>query len=308
MIILKNKIKSLAGTFIPVLFFVTQVNAQIEVGTHNTTNPAEIITNAGNVIVDNTGKVGVLVASPKVAIDLRNGTNGSVGVGNTNKTAAGAGAGALRYVSSPAIGVKGYLEFSDGTNWQGIYPNGKPRIVVMAKKTTQDTYVFESSDPVGSGTEIGTKIGLVQRRSSYLTNWTEVLDSDSGVSTSNFDSATGEFVAPRAGVYFATFTYTLQSSQVNTGSNNQTEAIWEVRNSSGTITQRIKTNNGYASDTGGSPNKVPVGSACTVSVYLNKGDKLRPFSWVTLAFSDATLSQFDTSGSGAYNALTIVEQ
>ena len=304
MTILQNKIKSLVSTVIPMVFMITQVNAQMGVGIQNSTNPAEIVTNAGNVIVDNTGKIGVLVPNPKVAIDLRSGTNGSVAVGNTDKTAAAAGAGALRYIASPAIGVKGYLEFSDGTDWVSFFPKGKPRIVVMASKTTQDTYVFESGNP----SEIGTKSGIMQRRSSYLTNWTEKLDSDSGVPINSFDPATGEFIAPRAGVYFATFTFTLQSSQVNTGNNNQTEAIWEVRNSAGTITQRVKSENGYASDTGASPNAVPVGSACTVSVYLNQGDRLRPFTWITVAFADTTLSQFDVSGSGAYNALTIVEQ
>ncbi|GAA5091819.1 hypothetical protein GCM10023210_19910 [Chryseobacterium ginsengisoli] len=298
----QNKIKNLLGILIPLLSLITQVKAQIGIGIQNPVNPLEIKTDAGNVIVDNTGKLGVLVPNPKVAIDLRN-TNGSVAIGNTDKTAVQAGAGALRYVASPAIGVKGYLEFSDGTNWISFFPKGKPRIIVMASKTTQDTYVFESAVPA----EIGTKSGIVQRRSSYLTNWTEKLDSDSGVPTANFDPATGEFVAPRDGVYFATFTFALQSSQVNTGGNNQTEAIWEVRNPSGTITQRVKTNNGYASDTGASPNAVPVGSACTVSVYLNKGDKLRPFTWITVGF-DGTISQFDTSGGGIYNALTIVEQ
>ncbi|SHL25705.1 hypothetical protein [Chryseobacterium contaminans] len=297
-----NKIKILAAAFVPLLFWV-QANAQIGMGVDNPTNPVEVKTDAGKVIIDNSGKIGVLVANPKVAIDLRSGINGTVAIGNTDKTAVQAGAGALRYVASPAIGVKGYLEFSDGTNWVSFFPKGKPRIVVMANKVTQDTYVFESGTP----SEIGTKSGIVQRRSSYLTNWTEKLDSDSGVPTDNFNPSTGEFIAPRTGVYFATFTFALQSSQVNTGGNNQTEAIWEVRNPAGTITQRIKTNNGYASDTGASPNAVPVGSACTVSVYLNKGDKLRPFTWITVAF-DGTVSQFDVSGSGVYNSLTIVEQ
>ncbi|QIY92637.1 hypothetical protein FOB44_01955 [Chryseobacterium gallinarum] len=302
MMIQYNKIKSLTIAFVPLLFWV-QANAQIGIGVDNPTNPVEVKTDAGKVIIDKSGKIGVLVANPKVAIDLRSGTNGTVAIGNTDKTAVQAGAGALRYVASPAIGVKGYLEFSDGTNWVSFFPKGKPRIVVMANKVTQDTYVFESGTP----SEIGTKSGIVQRRSSYLTNWTEKLDSDSGVPTDNFNPSTGEFIAPRTGVYFATFTFALQSSQVNTGGNNQTEAIWEVRNPAGAITQRIKTNNGYASDTGASPNAVPVGSACTVSVYLNKGDKLRPFTWITVAF-DGTVSQFDVSGSGVYNSLTIVEQ
>ncbi|WP_426483181.1 hypothetical protein [Chryseobacterium sp. R2ACT005] len=299
----KNKIKKLISAVIALSLSVTYINAQIGIGAPNPSNPLEVKTDVGNIIVNSSGKLGTMAANPKVALDLRGGTNSSVAIGNTTKTAAQAGAGALRYIASPAIGVKGYLEFSDGSNWVSFFPKGKPRIIVMASKTTQDTYVFESAVP----SEIGTKSGIVQRRSSYLTNWTEKLDSDSGVPTSNFDPATGEFTAPRDGVYFATFTFALQSSQVNTGANNQTEAIWEVRDSAGTITQRIKTNNGYASDTGASPNAVPVGSACTVSVYLNKGSKLRPFTWITVAF-DGTISQFDVSGSGAYNALTIVEQ
>ncbi|GAE64456.1 hypothetical protein [Chryseobacterium indologenes] len=298
-----NELNKVIRIIVPFLFWGGYTQAQIGLGIPDPINPVEIKTDAGKVIVDKNGRLGVLVSNPKVAVDLRSGTNGAIAIGNTNKTAVQAGAGALRYVASPAIGVKGYLEFSDGTNWVSFFPKGKPRIVVMANKNSQDTYVFESATP----SEIGAKSGIVQRRSSYLTNWSEKLDSDSGVPTNNFDPATGEFIAPRTGVYFATFTFALQSSQVNTGGNNQTEAIWEVRNPAGTITQRVKTNNGYASDTGGSPNAVPVGSACTVSVYLNKGDKLRPFTWITVAF-DGTISQFDISGGGAYNSLTIVEQ
>jgi len=298
-----NELNKVIRIIVPFLFWGGYTQAQIGLGIPDPINPVEIKTDAGKVIVDKNGRLGVLVSNPKVAVDLRSGTNGAIAIGNTNKTAVQAGAGALRYVASPAIGVKGYLEFSDGTNWVSFFPKGKPRIVVMANKNSQDTYVFESATP----SEIGAKSGIVQRRSSYLTNWSEKLDSDSGVPTNNFDPATGEFIAPRTGVYFATFTFALQSSQVNTGGNNQTEAIWEVRNPAGTITQRVKTNNGYASDTGGSPNAVPVGSACTVSVYLSKGDKLRPFTWITVAF-DGTISQFDISGGGAYNSLTIVEQ
>lgn len=305
---IQNKIQSLVCNFALMVFFVTQVNAQMGVGTSNPTNPTEIVTTGGNVIVDNTGKIGVLVATPKVAMDLRKtgGINGSVAIGHTDKTASGAGAGAIRYVDSPAIGVLGYLEFSDGTNWLSFFPNGKPRIVVTANKVTQNTYVFESGEAPGSATGVGTKAGIVQRRSSYLTNWTEKLDSDSGQPRTNFDPSTGEFVAPRAAVYFATFTYSLVSQVIESGGNVQTEAIWEVRNSGGAITQRVKTNNGYASNSGS--NIQPVGAACTVSVYLNQGDKLRPFSWISTRFNDADTSSFNISNGGVYNVLTIVEQ
>lgn len=297
--ILQNKIKNLAYTFVPVLF-VANVNAQMGVGTLDPTNAAEIVTSAGNIVVNDEGKVGVLVTEPKVALDLRSGSNGSVAIGNTDKSAAAAGAGAVRYVNSPAIGVKGYLEFSDGTNWVSFFPYGKPRIVVMANKTTQNTVVFEGPDS-------GPKMGIMQRRSSYLTNWAEKLDSDSGVPTNNFDPVAGEFTAPRAGVYFATFTYALADQVAETFdlNNLQTEAIWEVRRA-GTIIQRVKTNNGYASNSGS--NTQPLGSSCTVSVYLEQGDKLRPFVWITTRYIDTDMSSFNVSGSGVYNALTIVEQ
>ncbi|WP_312766662.1 hypothetical protein [Epilithonimonas sp.] len=309
---LQYKIKSLVCTCLPMVLFVTNANAQMGVGTLSPANSVEIKTNATttskNVIIDNTGRLGVLVAAPRVAIDLRSGgTNGSVAIGYTDQSAAVAGKGALRYVNSPAIGVLGYLEYSDGSNWISFYPYGKPRIVVMARKATQDTDVFESTDPVGSGTELGPKAGLVQRRSSYLTNWSEVLDSDSGVNANNFNPVTGEFIAPRDGVYFATFTFALQNTTVETNTNKQTEAIWQVKDgTTNVIIQRVKTENGYSSDSGSGT--LPVGSACTVSVYLKKGDKLRPFTWVTLQFNDSTLSKFNVTNSGEYNALTIVEQ
>ncbi|MCZ4245930.1 hypothetical protein [Pedobacter punctiformis] len=316
--IIRNGIYCLLHTFVIAIFLTaTTVMAQTAgIGTRTpaATNNTEVVTTAGNIIIDNTGKMGVLVANPLVALDFRSGTNQSVAIGMTNQTAAQAGAGALRYNPTPAIGVKGYLEYSDGTKWIGYFPYGKPHIVVMAEKTTQDVYIFEP----GAIPTIGPQTnGMPQRTSAYLTNWTEKLDSDSGTPTNTFDPSTGEFIAPRDGVYFATFTFALQANYIKSWlatNANQTEAIWEVRDASGTIKQRVKTSNGYPSDTGSAYNTsggtLISGSVCTVSVFMVKGDKLRPFSWISLADNEfnyaASSRPFDTTG--GYNVLTIVEQ
>ncbi|KMQ69956.1 hypothetical protein ACM39_02650 [Chryseobacterium sp. FH2] len=285
------------------IFPLDKIHAQISVGGNNPSSANALEVNSTEkFIVDKTGKIGIGVAAPKLGVDLRNGTNGSMAIRMTNQTAAEAGAGAMRYNPNPAIGVQGYVEYSDGSVWVPILPYGKPRIVVMAEKTNNNCTVFEPGLwGVGNYTD-----GIPGKSSTYLTSWTEKLDSDSGQPRANFDPVTGEFIAPRAGVYFATFTFALASSQVNTNSGqNQTEAIWEVRNSSNVVTQRVKTNNGYPQDTGNSPNAVIVGSACTVSVYLNAGDKLRPFVWVNVAWDTDKRPLLNTGG---YNVLTIVEQ
>ncbi|MBL1221019.1 hypothetical protein JET18_09230 [Chryseobacterium sp. L7] len=298
---MKFNIKTLVFLGLGILPHITF--AQIGIGNANpaSTNAVEISTTE-KVIIDKTGKMGVGVAAPKTAIDLRNGANGSMAIGMTNQTAAEAGAGAMRYNPNPAIGVQGYIEYSDGTVWVPILPYGKPRIIVMAEKTNNNSTVFETGLwPTGDYTD-----GIPGRSSAYLTSWTEKLDSDSGQPRTNFNPATGEFIAPRAGVYFVTFTFALAPSQVNTSfGQNQTEAIWEVRNASNAVIQRIKTNNGYPQDTGNSPNAVIVGSASTASLYLNAGDKLRPFVWINVSWDPDKRPLLNTGG---YNVLTIVEQ
>lgn len=294
---------------LPALFlYMGMISAQhTGIGTRNPSGTLEINTTGDDVYIDNTGKIGLGVSLPKVAIDLRNGTNQSFAVGTTTQTATAAGAGALRYNPTPAIGVKGYMEYSDGTKWITIYPYGKPRIFVMAEKTTNNVTVFETGAvAIGDYTQ-----GLPMRSSSYLTNWTQKLDSDSGTDMDNFNPTTGEFIAPRAGIYVATFTFALESNEVNTVDGNQIEAIWEVRNASNTVTQRVKTASGFPMDTGSYPAlQVMTGAACTVSVYLNAGDKLRPFAWADLAWNPTvySTSRRPFQNTGGYNVLTIVEQ
>lgn len=294
-------------------FGIMSSYAQVGVGTHNPQFPLEVVTAGGNVIVDGTGKMGVGLPDPKVALDLRATNNGAMALGMTDLTAVEAGAGAIRYNHTPAIRVQGFVEFSDGTEWVPYHPYGKPRIVVIAEKTNNKVRVFEKGH-----VDIGDyEDGIPARSATYLTHWTEKLDSDSGTDRNNFDPVTGEFIAPRAGVYFATFTFALEPREVNNGVGNQVEAIWEVRNHTNSVLQRIKTNNGYPSDSGAESDgrKVMVGSSCTVSLYLNEGDRLRPFVWTNVSWTPDGTNQEKYNSSrrrlqntGGYNVLTIVEQ
>lgn len=312
----QNKIMRKINLIILVLFISSKSIAQLGVNTKSPAHPLDIKTNEGNVIIDKTGKIGVGLTNPKVALDLRSGDNGAMALGMTNQTATEAGSGAIRYNHSPAIGVKGYVEFSDGEQWIGYFPYGQPRIIVIAEKKDNKVEVFENGHvTIGSYTD-----GIPARSATYLTSWNEVLDSDSGSNRNNFDPLKGEFVAPREGVYLATFTFALEENEVHANDATQVEAIWEVRDSSNAIIQRIKTNNGYASDTGmdwwGQPKGiVTVGSTCTASFYLKKGDKVRPFVWTnvsrtTTGTNDAkyNASKRRLLNTGGYNVLTIVEQ
>ncbi len=276
--------------------------AQTAVGARSTSNGLEIVTPAGNEksIITKDGKVGIGTLTPKVELDIRSGANSALAIGVTEQSAQDAEAGAIRYVPSPAIGVRGYIEYSDGQKWIGYYPYGKPRLVVVAEKTSQNVYVYEAgAQPIGSYTT-----GIPARSSSYLTNWTKKLDSDSGTDTNNFNIASGEFIAPREGVYWAIFSIALQANLITaneTYDSNQIEAIWEVRDSSGLLKSKIKSAKAFPGN-----GTTEAGASCLVGVHLMKGDRLRPAVWIDLTWSHSSFRPFNTNA--GYNVLTIVEQ
>ncbi len=284
------------------LLFCNNIAAQTGVGTGSTSNALEIVTPSGNekTIVTSKGKVGIGVSEPKLKLDIRSAKNSALAIGMTEQSAQDAGAGAIRYVPSPAIGVKGYIEYSDGNKWIGYHPYGKPRLVVVAEKKSQDVYVYEpGAKPVGAYNS-----GIPARSSSYLTNWTEILDSDSGTDTDNFDASNGQFKAPREGIYWAIFSIALQSGLITANESfdsNQIEAIWEVRDSSGQLKSKVKSAKAFPGN-----GIAEAGASCMVGVHLKKGDSLRPAVWIDLLWDHSRFKPFNTNA--GYNVLTIVEQ
>lgn len=283
-------------------FTFNLAKAQTSVGARSTSNGLEIVTPAGyeKSIITKDGKVGIGTLTPKVELDIRSEANSALAIGMTEQSAGEAGAGAIRYVPSPAIGVKGYIEYSDGQKWIGYHPYGKPRLIVVAEKNSQDIYVYEAgAQQIGSYTA-----GMPARSSSYLTNWEKKLDSDSGTETNNFNAANGEFIAPREGIYWAIFSVALQSDLITANESydsNQIEAIWEVRDFSGVLKSKIKSAKAFPGN-----GVSEAGVSCLVGVHLMKGDKLRPAMWIDLIWNHGSFKPLNTNT--GYNILTIVEQ
>lgn len=146
--------------------------------------------------------------------------------------------------------------------------------------------------------------GIPARSSSYLTNWTEILDADSGTETDNFDASNGQFKAPREGIYWAIFSIALQSGLITANESfdsNQIEAIWEVRDSSGQLKSKVKSAKAFPGN-----GTAEAGVSCMVGVHLKKGDSLRPAVWIDLLWDHSRFKPFNTNA--GYNVLTIVEQ
>lgn len=299
-----------------VTFFSISIgSAQMLIGDKNSTHPMEVKTQGENTIVTEDGRMGVQMNNPILKMDLRSlSEEGTLAIGWTDQTAAQAGKGALRYNPSPTWGgVQGFIEYSDGTVWVPFHPEGKPRIVVMAEKNN-DIVRVDAPGYVSAGTYTG---GVPPRTSTFIPNWDVRVDMDSGTPQNNWNNERGEFVAPRTGVYLATFAFALDKAPVQHEEHNYWEAIWQVLDSNRIKKYDIKSNNGYPSDSGSAPAGVVVGSYCTAMLYMEEGDIARPFIWGktewTLRPNDPNATKYDATKrpfikNKGFNSLTIIEQ
>lgn len=240
-----------------IILFFSQVYTYAQVGI-NTKTPLEVLhidaakdnnasgaptsaQIANDIVFTTSGNVGIGTVTPAVRLDVRSSVNtdNAVGIGQTTKTAAQAGAGAIRY--NPFNGGK--MQYSDGVKWEDLLSTPVKAIVVSNIQTAP----FNVKIPYQSQT--------------VVTNWNELRDS-----TNNFDPIGGIFTAPRTGIYLVTFTYDFV--RIPLASNYFSEARFLVNNS--TIAKKCIKSHQNANI------QAQVGLTCVAGIRLNKDDTLQP--------------------------------
>ena len=193
--------------------------------------------------IEPSGEVGIGTASPNARLDIRtnptstsNPGEGMFGLGTTTTAANTAGAGAVRYSTSSG----GILQYSNGTDWHTLTGTVQ-RSVVVAKKTTSQT--------IGHNT------------SGFVTDWTEINDNNN-----NFNPSTGEFTAPRDGVYIVSFSFSFLHSHYN--GSTRVEAQLNVDGDTSKDKKSIVGITGSGS--------TEAGASISFAVPLSQGQKIRP--------------------------------
>ena len=176
------------------------------------------------------------------------------------------------------------------------------KTVVIATKTNQET-IYEEKDK--------TVIGIPHRTPVYITKWQKKYETtDKGGA---FDASKGVFTAKRDATFTATFTFALENGRIlsNSVDTNQIEAIWRVYDENGKEINTVKCANAFPSDSRqnqSSSGDVKAGSNCTGSIFLRKGQKIRPAVWIDLDPDKNKMFDLSKSnGNSLYNNLTIVE-
>jgi hypothetical protein len=221
--------------------------------------------------ITQSGKVGVNMAKPNAKLDIRtNPTNagdpgeGMFGLGSTTTAANAAGAGAMRYDTSSG----GILQYSNGTDWNTLSSTVQKSIVV-AKKTSPQT--FSNAVPTN------------------VTDWVEINDNNN-----NFDPTSGEFTAPRKGVYVVSFSFSFLASDI------AVNARVEAQLTTGDTSKDKKSVVGIT----GSGNS-ELGAAISFPVPLNQGEKIRPAIYQLTAY-DKTF-RVGTGGDDGFVNFSVAE-
>lgn len=231
-----------------------------------------------DVVFTSDGNIGVGTLNPSVRLDTRSvvGSDNSIGIGQTTRTAADAGAGAIRYNTYNG----GKMQYSDGVRWEDLLSVPLKSIVVCNVQAAP--FAIKIPYEVETG----------------ITSWTELRDS-----TGNFNPSTNEFTAPRTGIYLVSFNYDFVRIPVTTSY--YTEARFIV-NGNNLAKKCIKTHQNANV-------QAQVGLGCVAGIPLNKGDVLSPVIYQSVYSSSALSLRTGISGAASNNDygfinLSIMEQ
>lgn len=222
-----------------------------------------------DVVFTEDGYLGVGILNPDTRVDIRSGEQTSiVGIGQTSRTAVEVGAGVLRYNEADDM-----MEYSDGLNWYPLSDMPPPKAVVVATKTSTQTFANNS----------GTTI----------TNFNTVEDNYNA-----FNNSSGVFTAPREGYYYVSLNYTLSSGVVN--NNSYIESVIVSSNSQNNIKEYRGLNSFPGFHTNYDP-QIEVAGNATALFYLKEGDTVHFSIYHTLGGPKTN------TGNANENRISIIE-
>lgn len=222
-----------------------------------------------DVVFTEDGYLGVGILNPDTRVDIRSGEQTSiVGIGQTSRTAVEVGAGVLRYNE-----VDDMMEYSDGLNWYPLSDMPPPKAVVVATKTSTQTFANNS----------GTTI----------TNFNTVEDNYNA-----FNNSSGVFTAPREGYYYVSLNYTLSSGVVN--NNSYIESVIVSSNSQNNIKEYRGLNSFPGFHATYDP-QIEVAGNATALFYLKEGDTVHFSIYHTLGGPKTN------TGNANENRISIIE-
>jgi len=237
---------------------MTSPESILHVDGQKNTVPAVPASYYDDMVITSSGNMGAGTKTPKSRLDLRsNEHQNALGIGGTSQTASAAKAGALRYNSGTQD-----LSYSNGTAW-----------TALAHKAPNDFVDAENAS--GQNFTSGTQ--------ATVTNWTKKTDVNG-----SFNTATGTFVASKAGIYIVSFTFSLASGAI--ANDSRYETLIQTNSASSTTNKVFKCVGSYPG-TNSLSNRVA--GNCSGIFNLNQGDNIT----VSLNQALGTAKTLDTDAS-----------